>query len=728
MTVSVAATIADRIARLLEIRVGQAEAAVRLLDEGATVPFIARYRKEATDGLDDEQLRTLEERLQYLRDLDARKETVLGSIKEQGKLSAALEAKILEAETKARVEDLYLPYKPKRRTKAQDAREAGLAPLAELLLRQPYREPETEARAFLKPEKGVTDANAALEGARHILVERLAEDADLLARLRSHVARLGWLRAKVIKGKEQDGLKFSDYFDYAEPLQKAPSHRVLALLRGAREEILRIDVAPDRAALEGKDESPCETAIARHFRIMDKGRPGDAWLLRAVSLAWKSKIMPRLKLDLLSQLRETAEEEAIRVFARNLKDLLMAAPAGSVPTLGLDPGLRTGVKLTVVDETGKVVAHDTIYPHPPHRRWDAAMTRIAGLCAAHGVGLIAIGNGTGGRETDRLVQQVLERHPEIRAEKIMVSEAGASVYSASALASAELPDLDVSIRGAVSIARRLQDPLAELVKIDPKSIGVGQYQHDVNQTKLARCLDGVIEDCVNAVGVDVNTASAPLLTRVSGLTPSLAQNIVTFREGHGRFRKRDQLKQVPRMGAKTFELAAGFLRVHDGDNPLDGSAVHPEAYSVVGRIAKRHGESIASLIGNSPFLKSLHPRDYTDDRFGEPTILDIFRELDKPGRDPRGEFRTAHFKEGVEEIGDLEPGMVLEGVVGNVTNFGAFVDIGVHQDGLVHISQLANRFVRDPSEIVKAGDIVKVKVLEVELKRGRVALTMRLDD
>ncbi len=720
--------IARRIAEQISATERQVEAAVRLLDEGATVPFIARYRKEATGGLDDTQLRTLEERLHYLRELEERRAVILGSIAEQGKLVPELEQAVQAAQTKTDLEDLYLPYKPKRRTKAQIAREAGLEVLADALLQDPMREPEEAAAAYVDPEKGVADVKAALEGARQILMERFAEQADLLGALRDYLWQNAVLKSAVAPGKKESGAKFADYFDYREPIKGVPSHRALALFRGRNEEVLHLSLVPPEELEEGgrTGPSPCEGMAARHFAIRDGGRPADRWLLETVRWAWKVKLFPHLEVESMMRLRESAEAEAIRVFARNLHDLLLAAPAGPRVTLGLDPGLRTGVKAALVDATGKLLETATVYPHPPRNDRDRSIATLAALAARHRAELVSVGNGTASRETDRLVLELMQRHPELGLRKLVVSEAGASVYSASELAAREFPELDVSLRGAVSIARRLQDPLAELVKIDPKAIGVGQYQHDVAQSALARALDAVVEDCVNAVGVDVNTASVPLLARVSGLSAGLARSIVEFRDGNGPFRDRRQLKQVPRLGDKTFEQAAGFLRITDGDNPLDASAVHPEAYPVVERILAASGRGIKSLIGDSTFLKTLSPARFTDERFGLPTVRDILAELDKPGRDPRPEFKTAAFKEGVEELKDLQPGMVLEGVVTNVTNFGAFVDIGVHQDGLVHISALAERFVKDPHAVVKAGQVVRVKVLEVDLKRKRIALTMRL--
>ncbi|MBL0594979.1 Tex family protein [Aeromonas veronii] len=715
-------TIERQIAGELNTRPEQVQAAVRLLDEGSTVPFIARYRKEVTGGLDDSQLRTIESRLGYLRELEDRRQVIIRSIEEQGKLTPDLMRELNGADSKTRLEDLYLPYKPKRRTKGQMAIEAGLEPLANLLLSDPMQDPEQAAATFLNPEQGIADSKAALDGARYILMERFAEQADLLEKLRDYLWQNATLRARVVAGKEQEGAKFKDYFEHDEPLHKAPSHRVLAMLRGRNEGILNL------ALVTGDDESasPCEGIIAHHLNLQN--RPADKWLQGVVSWTWKIKLSLQMETELIGRIRESAEEEAIKVFAMNLKDLLMAAPAGMRCTMGLDPGIRTGVKVAVVDATGKLVDHATIYPFEPKRQIDQSLKTLSELCQKHKVELISIGNGTASRETDRLVSDLFERYPAAKAQKIVVSEAGASVYSASELASQEFPDLDVSIRGAVSIARRLQDPLAELVKIDPKSIGVGQYQHDVGQSQLARRLDAVVEDCVNAVGVDVNTASVALLNRVSGLSQTLAQNIVAYRDEHGAFKSRQQLLKVSRLGPKAFEQCAGFLRIRGGSNPLDSSAVHPESYPVVERILAKLEQTVESLLGNSSLLRSLKPADYTDEQFGVPTITDIIGELDKPGRDPRPEFKTATFKEGVEQISDLVPEMVLEGVVTNVTNFGAFVDIGVHQDGLVHISSLTDRFVKDPREVVKAGDIVRVKVLEVDAPRKRISLTMRLDE
>ncbi|WP_395107190.1 Tex family protein [Actinomadura sp. SCN-SB] len=722
--------ITERIARELGVREGQVRVAVELLDGGATVPFIARYRKEATGTLDDGQLRQLEERLRYLRELDERRAAILESIDSQGRLTDELRAQILAAESKARLEDIYLPYKPKRRTKAQIAREAGLEPLADLLLGDPSNDPRAAATAYVDPEKGVADEAAALEGARAILVERFAEDADLIGGLRERMWSRGRVVSKVREGKEEAGAKFADYFAFSEPFAKLPSHRVLALFRGEKEEVLELDLEPEEPD-DPASRSSYEAEIARRFGVEDLGRPADRWLNDTVRWAWRTRILVHLGIDIRTRLRQEAEDEAVRVFAANLRDLLLAAPAGSRTTMGLDPGLRTGVKVAVVDPTGKVVATDTIYPHTGSAgrgRWDESIATLAALAREHAVDLIAIGNGTASRETDRLAADLIARHPELKLTKVMVSEAGASVYSASAYAARELPGLDVSLRGAVSIARRLQDPLAELVKIDPKSIGVGQYQHDVSEVKLSRSLDAVVEDAVNAVGVDVNTASAPLLTRVSGISEGLAENIVAHRDANGPFRTRSGLKEVPRLGPKAFEQCAGFLRIPDGDDPLDASSVHPEAYPVARRIVDAAGGDIRSLIGNTRVLRGLRPSDFVDDTFGLPTVTDILAELEKPGRDPRPAFRAAAFKEGVNTPADLEPGMILEGVVTNVAAFGAFVDVGVHQDGLVHISAMSDRYVEDPRDVVKPGDIVRVKVLDVDLKRNRISLTLRLDD
>ncbi|MBB4950274.1 uncharacterized protein F4556_005809 [Kitasatospora gansuensis] len=716
-----------KIAEELGVREGQVRSAVELLDGGATVPFIARYRKEVTGELDDTQLRTLEERLRYLRELEERRAAVLESIESQGKLDDVLRAQILAADSKARLEDIYLPYKPKRRTKAQIAREAGLEPLADTLLADPSQDPAALAAGYLN--ESVADATAALDGARSILVERFGEDADLVGTLRERMWTRGRLVATVRDGKEQDGAKFADYFDFAEPYGKLPSHRILAMLRGEKEEVLDLELSPYEGAegdLPGANDY--EQRISAKFGIADRGRPADKWLGDTVRWAWRTRILVRLGIDLRTRLRQEAEDEAVRVFAANLRDLLLAAPAGTRATMGLDPGFRTGVKVAVVDATGKVLGYDTIYPHQPANKWDASIATLAALAEQHDVELIAIGNGTASRETDKLAEDLIKRHPELKLTKAMVSEAGASVYSASAFASQELPDLNVSIRGAVSIARRLQDPLAELVKIDPKSIGVGQYQHDLSELKLSRSLDAVVEDCVNAVGVDVNTASAPLLTRVSGVTGTLADNIVAHRDANGPFRTRRALKDVARLGPKAFEQCAGFLRVPGGDDPLDASGVHPEAYPVVRRILAATGGDLRSLIGNGAALRALRPADFADETFGVPTVTDILGELDKPGRDPRPAFRTATFKEGVDKIGDLAVGMVLEGVVTNVAAFGAFVDVGVHQDGLVHVSALSKNFVKDPREVVKPGDIVKVRVVTVDVPRKRIGLTLRLDD
>ena len=733
-------SIEQRLAQELAARPAQVAAAIALLDEGATVPFIARYRKEATGGLDDIQLRLLEERLRYLRELEDRRAAVIASITEQNKMTPELLQALALAEDKTRLEDLYLPYKQKRRTKAQIAIEAGLAPLADSLLADPLLNPDEAAQAYLREafanpdgvaNPGVPDAKAALDGARQILMERFAEDAELLSSLREYVQEHGVVDSKVVAGKEDEGEKFADYFDYSEPLAAVPSHRALALLRGRREGILdvtlRLDSEPEKPKWDAP-LNPCEGRIAARFGIKAQGRPADKWLQDSARWTWRVKSFMHLETELMGALRDKAELDAIGVFARNLKALLLAAPAGPRATMGLDPGLRTGVKVAVVDATGKVVDTATVYPHQPRNDWDGTLHVLGQLAARHKVSLVSIGNGTASRETDRLAQDLIKRNPELGLQKIVVSEAGASVYSASEFASHELPDMDVSLRGAVSIARRLQDPLAELVKIDPKSIGVGQYQHDVSQSQLARSLDAVVEDCVNAVGVDVNTASAPLLARVSGLSGSVAQSIVNYRDLQGAFASRAALKKVPRLGDKTFEQAAGFLRVMNGANPLDASAVHPESYPVVEKILADVKRDVKSVIGDGALLKTLSPSKYADEKFGVPTVSDILKELEKPGRDPRPEFTTATFKEGVEEISDLRPDMILEGVVTNVAAFGAFVDIGVHQDGLVHISALSNTFVKDPHTVVKAGQVVKVKVLEVDARRKRIALTMRLSD
>ncbi|EJO9869658.1 TPA: Tex family protein [Vibrio vulnificus] len=715
------------IAQELNVRPEQVTAAVALIDDGNTVPFIARYRKEVTGGLDDTQLRNLDSRLSYLRELDDRRQTILKSIQEQGKLTAELESEILTADSKTRLEDLYLPYKPKRRTKGQIAIEAGLEPLADTLWNHPQTEPESEAIRYINADKGVEDSKAALDGARAIIMERIAEDANLLEKIRQYLNRHAEIVSRVVAGKEHEGEKFKDYFEHNEAINKVPSHRALAMLRGRNEGFLSLTLNADPQQEESVRQSYCETLIADHYGVTLSNAPADNWRKQVISWAWRIKVSMHMETELMAAMKERAEIEAIEVFATNLKDLLMAAPAGPRATLGLDPGLRTGCKVAVVDATGKVLATDTIYPHVPQNQYDRAMQTVAALIKQHNVDLIAIGNGTASRETDAFAADLIQRG-NLKVQKIMVSEAGASVYSASELAAKEFPNMDVSLRGAVSIARRLQDPLAELVKIDPKSIGVGQYQHDVSQSMLAKRLDAVVEDCVNAVGVDVNTASAALLTRVAGLSTTLAQNIVDFRDEHGRFDSRTTLKKVPRLGPKAFEQCAGFLRIMDGKNPLDASSVHPEAYPVVKAIAEKNQKAVKALIGDSGFLKGLRAVDYTDEHFGVPTVTDIIKELDKPGRDPRPEFKTATFAEGIHNVSDLEVGMILEGVVSNVANFGAFVDIGVHQDGLVHISALTDRFVSDPREVVKAGDIVKVKVMEVDVQRKRIALSMRLND
>ncbi len=731
--------IEQRLAQELSARAAQVKAAIQLLDEGATVPFISRYRKEATGGLDDIQLRLLEERLIYLRELEARRSSIISSITEQGKMTPALLDAISHAADKTHLEDLYLPYKPKRRTKAQIAREAGLDALADALLADPTLVPEDEAMKYLKvpfstehgENPGVPDAKSALDGARQILMERFSEDAGLLQSLREYVQDHGVIEARVVDGKQEMAAKYSDYFKHVEPLRNIPSHRMLAILRGQREELLTAELRLDSEAEKPSmitPHNPCEARIAARFGIGQLNRPADKWLLDTVRWTWRVKAFPHLQSELMGTAKSQSELEAIHVFSRNLKDLLLASPAGPRATMGLDPGIRTGVKVAVVDETGKLVDTAVIYPHQPKNDWDGSLHVLSRLAEKHRVRLIAIGNGTASRETDKLAHDLIRQHPELNLASVVVSEAGASVYSASEFASKELPDLDVSLRGAVSIARRLQDPLAELVKIDPKSIGVGQYQHDVSQTQLARTLDAVVEDCVNAVGVDVNTASIPLLSRVSGLSSSVAQSIVSFRDSRGRFSTREELKKVPRLGEKTFEQAAGFLRIMHGDNPLDASTVHPESYPLVERILQDIRQDIKALIGNTALLKSIEPARYASEQFGIPTIADILKELEKPGRDPRPEFITAKFREGVEQMSDLEPGMMLEGVITNVAAFGAFVDIGVHQDGLVHISALSDTFVKDPHSVVKAGQIVKVRVLEVNEKRRRISLTMRLSD
>ena len=721
-------SINQRIAEELSVQEWQVAAAVELIDGGSTVPFIARYRKEVTGTLDDAQLRTLDERLRYLRELEERRKAVIDSIKEQGKLDDALLAQINAADTKARLEDIYLPFKPKRRTKAQIAREAGLEPLATGLLGNPALDPRVEAEKFIDKEKGIETIEAALEGARSILVETFAENAELIGDLRETFWTRGRLRSSVREGKQTDGAKFADYFDFSEPFTKLPSHRILAMFRGEKEEMLDLKMEADAEPPVPGVPTLYENRIAAKFAISNSGRPADKWLSDCVRWAWRTRMESSLSVDLRVRLWQHAEEEAVKVFAGNLRDLLLAAPAGARPTLGLDPGFRTGVKVAVIDATGKVVDTATIYPHEPQRRWDEALAILSNICRKHKVELVAIGNGTASRETDKLAGELLKGAPELKLTKVMVSEAGASVYSASAYASSELPDLDVSIRGAVSIARRLQDPLAELVKIDPKSIGVGQYQHDLSEVKLSRSLDAVVEDCVNAVGVDVNTASAPLLSRVSGLTESLAQNIVLHRDTNGPFKSRTSLRDVPRLGAKAFELCAGFLRIRGGDDPLDVSSVHPEAYPVVRRILEATKSDIHVLIGNVTSLRALKPKEFVDETFGLPTVTDILKELEKPGRDPRPSFKTASFQDGVEKISDLRPGMILEGVVTNVAAFGAFVDIGVHQDGLVHISAMSSTFVKDPREVAKPGDVVKVKVLDVDAQRKRIALSMRMED
>jgi protein Tex len=725
------ANINRQIAEELGVREQQVAATVELLNGGATVPFVARYRKEMTGGLDDAQLRTLEERLTYLRELEERRTVILESVREQGKLDAALEASIMAADTKGRLEDIYLPFKPKRRTKAEIAKEAGLEPLSDLLLAEPKNDPAKVAEAFVNADKQVADVTAALDGARAILVERFAEDADLIGALREQMWSSGLMSSTVRTGKKTEGEKFKDYFEFSEPLHKLPSHRILALFRGEKEEILDLAMRPEptpATSAPATTPNSYELKIMQRFNISDHGRPGDKWLTETARWAWRTKIQVHLNIDLRMRLWTSAEEEGVRVFAANLRDLLLAAPAGARVTMGLDPGYRSGVKTAVIDATGKVVATTTIYPHEPQRAWDASLAVLGKLAVQHKVDLIAIGNGTASRETDRLASDLVKLLPDLKMSKIVVSEAGASVYSASAFASEELPELDVTLRGAVSIARRLQDPLAELVKIDPKAIGVGQYQHDLGETKLARSLDAVVEDCVNGVGVDVNTASAPLLARVSGIGAGLAQSIVQHRDTNGPFKSRKALKDVPRLGPKAFEQCAGFLRINDGEDPLDKSGVHPEAYPLVRKILKATKSDIKALIGNMELLRNVQPKTFVDDTFGLPTVTDILRELEKPGRDPRPAFKAAVFMEGVEKLSDLKPGMILEGAVTNVAAFGAFVDIGVHQDGLVHISAMSKTFIKDPREVVKPGDIVKVKVLEVEVDRKRIALTLRMDD
>ena len=723
--------IAEKITEELSVSLSQVNAAIKLLDEGATVPFIARYRKEVTGGLDDNQLRHLEERLQYLRELDERRNTILKSITEQEKLTPALAEAIASADTKSRLEDLYLPYKPKRRTRAQIAREAGLEPLAESLLDNPDLHPEQAAMAFIDSNLGVDDSKAALDGARQILMERFSEQADLIAELRRYLTEHAWLHARVADGKEDQGSKFRDYFEYRELLRQVPSHRALAMFRGRNEGILYLNLTLSDSA-ENDQSGIADAAplgiIARHCGISDRQRPADAWLQDVVRWTWKVKLLLHLENELLAELRQRAEEEAIRVFASNLKDLLLAPPAGPKATIGLDPGLRTGVKVAVVDPTGRILDHAAIFPNPPQNRRSEAASVLLRMIKQYQVELIAIGNGTAGRETDRFVADLIRENPDLAITRVMVNEAGASVYSASEYAAREFPDLDVTVRGAISIARRLQDPLAELVKIEPKAIGVGQYQHDVSQLHLARTLNAVVEDCVNAVGVDINTASPALLSQISGLNQALAGNIVEYRDQHGRFTSREQLHQVKRFGEKTFLQAAGFLRIQNGDNPLDNSAVHPESYSVVTKIVNKTGRPVQQLIGDSEFLRQLDPAQFTDEQFGLPTVKDILRELEKPGRDPRPEFTSAQFRDGVETLKDLAPDMILEGTVTNVTNFGAFVDIGVHQDGLVHISAMSHNFIKDPHTLVKTGQVVRVKVMSVDLERKRIALSMRLDD
>lgn len=718
--------IETQIAHELGVAQKQVQAAVLLLDEGATVPFISRYRKEVTGGLDDSQLRNLQERLLYLRDLNDRRDAILASIDGQGKLTESLRASVMSAATKTELEDLYLPYKPKRRTKGQIAKEAGLEPLAEGLLADPALAPEQEAERYINQENGIATTKDALDGARYILMERFAEDSQLIGKVRDMLWRDGLVISRLVAGKETEGAKFQDYFDYQEQIRKLPGHRAMALFRGRNEGVLTISLVLDEA--EDRKGGVGAALVAEHFDIADQGRKGDSWLLEVCRWTWRVKLLTHLETDLFGQLRETAERSAIDVFASNLKDLLLAAPAGPKVTIGLDPGLRTGVKLACVDATGKVLFHGAIFPTPPQNKIAEAEQVLLACCVKYDVELIAIGNGTASRETERFVKAVLKKHPQLKVQPVMVNEAGASVYSASEYAAKEYPDLDVTIRGAVSIAHRLQDPLAELVKIEPKSIGVGQYQHDVSPVALARQLDAVVEDCVNSVGVDLNTASAPLLARVSGLNTTLSNNIVAFRDANGAFLSRDQLKSVPRLGPKAYEQCAGFLRIRDGDNPLDQSGVHPEAYSVVERLLERHQKSVHQVVGDTRFLSALNAADYVDETFGVPTVTDILKELEKPGRDPRPEFKTAEFKEGVETINDLKLNMILEGVVTNVTNFGAFVDVGVHQDGLVHISAMSHKFIDNPAAVVKTGDIVKVKVMSVDSARKRIGLSMRMDD
>jgi uncharacterized protein len=721
--------IAEKISQELDVRPQQVQAAVALLDEGATVPFISRYRKEATGGLDDTQMRQLEARLIYLREMLERRDSILSTIEAQGKLSTDLKNKILQADTKTRLEDLYLPYKKKRRTKGEIAKEAGLEPLARLLYDTQGKNAAQQAQAYLNPDKAIQTGNDALDGARSIIIEWIAEDADLVEKLRTYVWERGEIISKLVKGKEKEGEKFQDYFDFSEKLLKIPSHRVLALLRGRKEGFLRLDIDVRLAEASAADNlHPCETILFAHVNCNPADSNVDPWFIKTLQWAWHVKIASHIEMDLTAQIRERAEEEAIRVFSENLRDLLLAAPAGNRVTMGLDPGLRTGVKLVVVDGTGKLLAYQTIFPHAPRKQWNESIEVINKLATLHKVDLVSIGNGTASRETSQLMDELRKKYPSLALQAIVVSEAGASVYSASEQAAKEFPDLDVTYRGAVSIARRLQDPLAELVKIDPKAIGVGQYQHDVSQFHLKKMLENIVEDCVNAVGVDLNTASAALLAKVSGLSSSLAEAIVAYRDQHGAFTNRKQIMQVARVGPKVFEQCAGFMRIRSGDNPLDASAVHPEAYPLVEKIIASNATSIEKILGDIPFLSKLAANDFIDAQYGEPTVKDVIEELKKPGRDPRPEFKTAQFKEGIEKPSDLKQGMILEGVVSNVTNFGAFVDIGVHQDGLVHISVLSNQYVKDPRDVVKAGDVVKVKVMDIDLKRNRIALSMRLDE
>jgi protein Tex len=720
--------IVEKIAQELQVQAQQVQAAVKLLDEGSTVPFIARYRKEATNGLDDIALRKLEQRLTYLRDLEDRRKVIIKSIEEQEKMTPQLKSSLLGAENKTELEDIYLPFKPKRRTKGQIAIELGLEPLANALFDNPQLDPESEAQTFVKENAEISDTKAALDGAKYILMERFAEDAQLLQKIRQHLNKHAHIKSQVIAGKENEGSKYKDYFSHTEFLKKIPSHRSLAMFRGRNESILQVSLDADPEKDEGDRSSYCEQIIAEHFNIKFANRPADTWLASVVQWTWRVKTMLHMENELFGAVREQAEQDAINVFAKNLNDLLMAAPAGPKVTMGLDPGLRTGVKIAIVDPTGKVLATATIFPHVPQNQWDKSLRTLSTLCKQHKVQLISIGNGTGSRETDKLAAEMIKANPDLGVSKIIVSEAGASVYSASELASNELPDMDVSLRGAVSIARRLQDPLAELVKIEPKAIGVGQYQHDVSQSNLGKSLSTVIEDCVNAVGVDINTASGALLSHVSGLNRTLANNIVSYRDQHGAFKRRKSLLSVDRLGPKAYEQAAGFLRIMGGDDPLDASAVHPEAYPVVNSIVDHARIAMNDIVGNTEVLQKLKPEDFVTDSFGLPTITDIISELDKPGRDPRPEFKTANFKDDVQSLKDLKVGMILEGVVSNVANFGAFVDVGVHQDGLVHISAMTDKFIADPRDIVKTGDIVKVKVMEVDVERKRVSFTMRMGD